>query len=69
VLNFEAIATLQLSQSDFWNLSKVRKQQGLSLMSFLIIIIIIIKNTQPHYSYTPESCLENDSHKFLIEQF
>jgi hypothetical protein len=20
----------------------------------------LLKNTQPHYSYTPESCLEND---------
>jgi hypothetical protein len=23
----------------------------------------LLKNTQPHYSYTPESCLENDSYK------
>jgi hypothetical protein len=22
-----------------------------------------LKNTQPHYSYTPESCLENDNYK------
>jgi hypothetical protein len=21
----------------------------------------LLKNTQPHYSYTPESCLENDN--------
>jgi hypothetical protein len=21
----------------------------------------LLKNTQPHYSYTPESCLENDT--------
>jgi hypothetical protein len=23
----------------------------------------LLKNTQPHYSYKPESCLENDSYK------
>jgi hypothetical protein len=23
----------------------------------------LLKNTQPHYSYTPESCLENDNYK------
>jgi hypothetical protein len=23
----------------------------------------LLKNTQPHYSYKPESCLENDNYK------
>jgi hypothetical protein len=27
-----------------------------------------IKNTQPHYSYTPESCLENDSYKLYFDR-
>jgi hypothetical protein len=26
----------------------------------------LLKNTQPHYSYTPESCLENDSYLQVI---
>jgi hypothetical protein len=26
----------------------------------------LLKNTQPHYSYTPESCLENDSYKLYF---
>jgi hypothetical protein len=26
----------------------------------------LLKNTQPHYSYTPESCLENDSYKLYL---
>jgi hypothetical protein len=28
----------------------------------------LLKNTQPHYSYTPESCLENDSYKLYFER-
>jgi hypothetical protein len=29
----------------------------------------LLKNTQPHYSYTPESCLENDSYKLYFVHF
>jgi hypothetical protein len=30
----------------------------------------LLKDTQPHYIYKPESCLENDSYSYiLIEQF
>jgi hypothetical protein len=29
---------------------------------------ILLKNTQPHYSYTPESCLENDSYKLYFDR-
>jgi hypothetical protein len=28
----------------------------------------LLKNTQPHYSYTPESCLENDSYKLNFDR-
>jgi hypothetical protein len=28
----------------------------------------LLKNTQPHYSYTPESCLENDSYKLYLDR-
>jgi hypothetical protein len=28
----------------------------------------LLKNTQPHYSYTPESCLENDSYKLYFDR-
>jgi hypothetical protein len=28
----------------------------------------VLKNTQPHYSYTPESCLENDSYKLYFDR-
>jgi hypothetical protein len=28
----------------------------------------LIKNTQPHYSYTPESCLENDNYKLYFDR-
>jgi hypothetical protein len=28
----------------------------------------LLKNTQPHYSYTPESCLENDSYKLHFDR-
>jgi hypothetical protein len=28
----------------------------------------LLKNTQPHHSYTPESCLENDSYKLYFDR-
>jgi hypothetical protein len=28
----------------------------------------LLKNTQLHYSYTPESCLENDSYKLYFDR-
>jgi hypothetical protein len=28
----------------------------------------LLKNTQAHYSYTPESCLENDSYKLYFDR-
>jgi hypothetical protein len=28
----------------------------------------LLKNTQPHYSYTPKSCLENDSYKLYFDR-
>jgi hypothetical protein len=28
----------------------------------------LLKNTQPHYSYTSESCLENDSYKLYFDR-
>jgi hypothetical protein len=28
----------------------------------------LLKNTQPHYSYTPESCLENDNYKLYVDR-
>jgi hypothetical protein len=28
----------------------------------------LLKNTQPHYSYTPESCLENDNDKLYFDR-
>jgi hypothetical protein len=28
----------------------------------------LLKNTQPHYNYTPESCLENDSYKLYFDR-
>jgi hypothetical protein len=28
----------------------------------------LLKNTQPHYSYTPESCLENDNYKLYFDR-
>jgi hypothetical protein len=28
----------------------------------------LLKNTQPHYIYTPESCLENDSYKLYFDR-
>jgi hypothetical protein len=28
----------------------------------------LLKNTQPHYTYTPESCLENDSYKLYFDR-
>jgi hypothetical protein len=31
-------------------------------------VIIVLKNTQPHYSYTPESCLENDNYKLYFDR-
>jgi hypothetical protein len=27
----------------------------------------LLKNTQPHYSYRPESCLENDNYKLYFD--
>jgi hypothetical protein len=27
----------------------------------------LLKNTQPHYSYKPESCLENDNYKLYFD--
>jgi hypothetical protein len=28
----------------------------------------LLKNPQPHYSYTPESCLENDNYKLYFDR-
>jgi hypothetical protein len=28
----------------------------------------LLKNTRPHYSYTPESCLENDNYKLYFNR-
>jgi hypothetical protein len=28
----------------------------------------LLKNTQPHYNYTPESCLENDNYKLYFDR-
>jgi hypothetical protein len=28
----------------------------------------LLKNTQPHYRYTPESCLENDNYKLYFDR-
>jgi hypothetical protein len=28
----------------------------------------LLKNTQPHYSYTPESCLENNNYKLYFDR-
>jgi hypothetical protein len=28
----------------------------------------LLKNTQPHYSFTPESCLENDNYKLYFNR-
>jgi hypothetical protein len=28
----------------------------------------LLKNIQPHYSYTPESCLENDNYKLYFDR-
>jgi hypothetical protein len=28
----------------------------------------LLKNTQPHYSYIPESCLENDNYKLYFDR-
>jgi hypothetical protein len=28
----------------------------------------LLKNTQPHYTYTPESCLENDNYKLYFDR-
>jgi hypothetical protein len=28
----------------------------------------LLKNTQPHYSYKPESCLENDNYKLYFDR-
>jgi hypothetical protein len=34
----------------------------------LVVKFNILKNTQPHYSYTPESCLENDNYKLYFDR-
>jgi hypothetical protein len=28
----------------------------------------LLKNTEPHYSYKPESCLENDNYKLYFDR-
>jgi hypothetical protein len=28
----------------------------------------LLRNTQPHYSYKPESCLENDNYKLYFDR-
>jgi hypothetical protein len=28
----------------------------------------LLKNTQPHYTYKPESCLENDNYKLYFDR-
>jgi hypothetical protein len=34
----------------------------------LAVKFSLLKNTQPHYSYTPESCLENDNYKLYFDR-
>jgi hypothetical protein len=34
----------------------------------LAVKFILLKNTQPHYSYTSESCLENDNYKLYFDR-
>jgi hypothetical protein len=34
----------------------------------LVVKFNLLKNTQPHYSYTPESCLENDNYKLYFDR-
>jgi hypothetical protein len=38
------------------------------IIRFIMLFIYLLKNTQPHYSYTPESCLENDSYKLYFDR-
>jgi hypothetical protein len=35
---------------------------------YLAVKFNLLKNTQPHYSYTPESCLENDNYKLDFDR-
>jgi hypothetical protein len=34
----------------------------------LAVIFNLLKNTQPHYSYKPESCLENENYKLYFDR-
>jgi hypothetical protein len=40
----------------------------MSIHEFLAVKFNLLKNTQPHYSYTPESCLENDNYKLYFDR-
>jgi hypothetical protein len=43
-------------------------QGRINYIYIYIYIYNLLKNTQPHYSYTPESCLENDSYKLYFDR-
>jgi hypothetical protein len=34
----------------------------------LVVKFILLKDTQPHYIYKPESCLENDNYKLYFDR-
>jgi hypothetical protein len=34
----------------------------------LAVKVNLLKNTQPHYIYKPESCLENDNYKLYFDR-
>jgi hypothetical protein len=51
--------------------SKYKKRHDHDIFARIIHINLVVKfnllkNTQPHYTYTPESCLENDNYKLYF---
>jgi hypothetical protein len=54
-----------LAQSEY----KKRHDKFAKIMHMnLAVKFNLLKNTQPHYSYTPESCLENDNYKLYFDR-
>jgi hypothetical protein len=56
----------------FWLKANIKKRHDIFAKIIhmnLAVKFNLLKNTQPHYSYTPESCLENDSYKLYFDNF
>jgi hypothetical protein len=57
----------------FWLKANIKKRHDTSIFAKIIHMNLavkfnLLKDTQPHYIYKPESCLENDNYKLYFDR-